>query len=98
MTIKQILNIKVQVMLQTIEVHIDTNGYIHPIEPIKKIPTGRALLTLLENPINTTEIENSSEQSFDNLFGILTANHSISLEEMEQVIAQQCQESINDSN
>ena len=23
-------------MLQTIEVHIDTNGYIHPIEPIKK--------------------------------------------------------------
>jgi hypothetical protein len=85
-------------MLQTIEVHIDTNGYIHPIEPIKKLPMGRALLTLLENPINTTEIENKSEQSFDNLFGILTANHSVSLEEMEQTLAQQGQEAIDDRN
>jgi hypothetical protein len=85
-------------MLQTIEVHIDTNGYIHPIEPIKKLPMGRALLTLLENPINTTEIENNSEQSFDNLFGILTANHSVSLEEMEQTLAQQGQEAIDDRN
>lgn len=85
-------------MLQTIEVHIDTNGYIHPIEPIKKLPMGRALLTLLENPISISEIENKSEQSFDNLFGILTANHSVSLEEMEQTLAQQGQEAIDDRN
>ena len=85
-------------MLQTIEVHIDTNGYIHPIEPIKKLPMGRALLTLLENPISISEIENNSEQSFDNLFGILTANHSVSLEEMEQTLAQQGQEAIDDRN
>ena len=85
-------------MLQTIEVHIDINGYIHPIEPIKKLPMGRALLTLLENPINTSEIENNPEQSFDNLFGILTANHSVSLEEMEQTLAQQGQEAIDDRN
>ena len=85
-------------MLQTIEVHIDTNGYIHPIEPIKKLPMGRALLTLLENPINTSEIENNPEQTFDSLFGILTANHSVSLEEMEQTLAQQGQEAIDDRN
>ena len=85
-------------MLQTIEVRIDSNGYVHPIEPIKKLPKGRALLTLLENPINTTELENKDEQSFDNLFGILTANHSVSLEEMEHAIAQQGQESFDDRN
>ena len=38
-------------MLQTIEVHIDTNGYIPPIEPIRKLPTGRALLTLLDHTV-----------------------------------------------
>jgi len=35
-------------MLQTIEVEIDYNGVIHPIEPTPKLPAGRALLTLLE--------------------------------------------------
>ncbi|MEY3785920.1 MAG: hypothetical protein RIQ94_2774 [Pseudomonadota bacterium] len=70
-------------MLQAIKVHI---------EPIKKLPMGRALLTLSE----TTEIENNPKQSFDNLLGILTANHSVSLKEIEQTLAQQAQESIDD--
>jgi hypothetical protein len=35
-------------MLQTIEVEIDNNGVIHPIELSTKLPAGRALLTLLE--------------------------------------------------
>lgn len=38
-------------MLQTIEVQIDANGYIHPLEPLPQLPEGRALLTLLE-PVN----------------------------------------------
>ena len=35
-------------MLQTIEVQIDANGHIHPLEPLIKLSAGRALLTLLE--------------------------------------------------
>ncbi len=34
-------------MLQTIEVQIDGNGYNHTIEPLKQLPAGRGLLTLL---------------------------------------------------
>jgi hypothetical protein len=34
-------------MLRTIEVEIDAQGDIHPLEPIGKLPVGRALLTLL---------------------------------------------------
>jgi len=85
-------------MLQTIEVHIDTNGYIHPIEPIKKLPTGRALLTLLDNTVTSSEFEIKSQQSFDDLFGMLTASHAVSLDDMYQAIAQQGQESLNDCN
>ena len=36
-------------MLQTIEVQIDTNGFIHTVDPIKQLPAGRGLLTLLGN-------------------------------------------------
>ena len=38
-------------MLQTIEVEIDATGHVHPLDPIFKLPVGRALLTLL----NTTD-------------------------------------------
>ena len=34
-------------MLQTIEVEIDSNGRIHPLETLSFTPTGRAYLTLL---------------------------------------------------
>ncbi|MGZ8257431.1 MAG: hypothetical protein ACXWTX_06655 [Gallionella sp.] len=40
-------------MLQTIEVEIDPSGYIHPLEPLTFVPSGRAYLTLLP----TTEKE-----------------------------------------
>ena len=39
-------------MLQTIEVEIDATGHIHPLEPIFKLPVGRALLTLLNPPVD----------------------------------------------
>jgi hypothetical protein len=34
-------------MLHTIEVEIDANGQIHPLESVGRLPPGRALLTLL---------------------------------------------------
>lgn len=39
-------------MLQTIEVEIDATGHVHPLEPIFKLPAGRALLTLLNSPVD----------------------------------------------
>ena len=84
-------------MLQTIEVEIDGNGYIHTMEPLKKLPAGRGLLTLLENTVVTIapEAEAEANQPFDNLFGILTASHRVSLADMERTIAQQGQERFN---
>ena len=34
-------------MLRTLEVEIDAQGQIHPLEPMERLPAGRALLTLL---------------------------------------------------
>ncbi|MBV5309483.1 hypothetical protein [Chromatium okenii] len=41
-------------MLQTIEVEIDANGQVHPLELRDRLPMGRALLTLLNEPMETT--------------------------------------------
>ena len=41
-------------MLQTIEVEIDASGRIHPLEPMQTFPIGRALLTLLNPPLDET--------------------------------------------
>lgn len=41
-------------MLQTIEVEIDASGHVHPLEPISKLPVGRALLTLLNSSVDET--------------------------------------------
>ena len=37
-------------MLHTIEVEIDRNGRIRPVEHLPRLPAGRALLTLLSLP------------------------------------------------
>jgi hypothetical protein len=37
-------------MLKTIEIEIDSSGHIHLLEPLNFTPTGRALLTLLDQP------------------------------------------------
>ena len=58
-------------MLQTIEVQIDTNGFIHTVDPIKQLPAGRGLLTLLENTIATAKPKIKTQKPFDDLFGIL---------------------------
>ena len=41
-------------MLRTIEVEIDATGGIHPLEPVGKLPVGRALLTLLTPAVDET--------------------------------------------
>ncbi len=83
-------------MLQTIEVQIDNNGIIHPIEPQIKLPVGRALLTLLDNnTVNQAEIAHI-ENPFDDLFGIVKATHSVSLEEIELALSEQGLERFND--
>jgi hypothetical protein len=83
-------------MLQTIEIEIDTNGQIHIVEPVARLPAGRGLLTLLQG----TSAANKpvTHRQFDDLFGILTATHSVSLEDMECAISQQGQERLNDCN
>lgn len=83
-------------MLQTIEVQIDNNGIIHPIEPQIKLPVGRALLTLLDNnTVNQAEIAHI-ENPFDDLFGIVKTTHSVSLEEIELALSEQGLERFND--
>ncbi|AHK79817.1 hypothetical protein M911_12405 [Ectothiorhodospira haloalkaliphila] len=37
-------------MLHTIEVEIDSQGHIQPLEPMPRLPAGRGLLTLLTPP------------------------------------------------
>jgi hypothetical protein len=73
-------------MLQTIKVEIDANGHIHPLEPLPKLPVGRALLTLLETP----DQKNTSAQKpdFQPLFGLLKTERSVSLEEMDAIVKQ----------
>lgn len=43
-------------MLQTIEVEIDSEGHIQPVEPMAHLPVGRALLTLLTPPADETAL------------------------------------------
>ena len=82
-------------MLQTIEVQIDNNGMIYPIEPQIKLPIGRALLTLLDNTVNQPEIVHI-ENPFDDLFGIVKSTHSVLLEEIELALSEQGLARLND--
>jgi hypothetical protein len=75
-------------MLQSIEIEIDANGCIHSLEPL---PVGRrGILTLfeessLENPAQTGIGQQSKQSHFEDLFGILTAKRSVSLEEINLI-------------
>jgi len=73
-------------MLQTIEVEIDANGRIRPLESLPKLPAGRALLTLLDTPIHAPSTANSQQINFQGLYGLLKAERGVSLEEMDAAI------------
>lgn len=73
-------------MLQTIEVEIDTNGLIKPLEqlPFPENGKARALLTLL--PFQTSV----QKQSTNHLpaAGVLSSKSSVSLWEMDAIVRQ----------
>jgi hypothetical protein len=77
-------------MLHSIEIEIDANGYVHSSEPL---PTGRrGILTLLDEPKQKLTTQNV----FQDLFGMLKAKKGVSLDEMELAISQKAQERFND--
>jgi hypothetical protein len=86
-------------MLQTIEVQIDANGHIQPVEPLVRLPVGRGLLTLLDdNQSLTTANKQEAGNNFNDLFGIITATNTASLDDMKQAIYQRAAERFNDCN
>lgn len=70
-------------MLQTIEVEIDAKGHIHPLEklPLPLKGKSRALLTILPSMPD----EQTSAARIP-ACGVLSANRTVSLEEMEVAI------------
>lgn len=80
-------------MLQTIEVEIDANGQIRSLEPMRCLPTGRALLTLLAEPSNGTPM---LDQEIDSLFGILKADRCATLQEMDAAVHMRAGKKFND--
>ena len=86
-------------MLHTIEVQIDANGHIQPVDLLVRLPAGRGLLTLLDdNPSLTTASKQESGNNFNDLFGIITATNTASLDDMKQAIYQRATERFNDCN
>jgi hypothetical protein len=85
-------------MLHTIEVQIDANGHIEPVEPSIRLSVGRGLLTLLDDKAFNQPETPKTENPFDDLFGIVKATHSVSLEEIELAISEQGLERFNDCN
>ena len=80
-------------MLHTIEVQIDANGHIQPVDLLVRLPAGRGLLTLLDdNTSLTTAGKQESGNNFNDLFGIITATNTASLDDMKQAIHEQAQE------
>lgn len=85
-------------MRQTIEVQIDINGEIHPLESQLKLPAGRALLTLIDDNKELPASKPVTSNHFDDLFGLFTATNSASLEDMDKAIRHRAVERFNDSN
>lgn len=75
-------------MLQTIEVEIDANGHIHPLEPLSFTPFGRAYLTLLPAVANTNQLASgSAAQALKLLASPRFANRPVAdLDEVQQRI------------
>jgi len=85
--------------LRTIEVEIDRNGHIRCLEPFVHLPVGRALLTVLSDSkaqLTSSSNVEETQAGIENLFGILTAQHGVSLENMKQVILHRSQEQFHD--
>lgn len=75
-------------MLQTIEVEIDSQGVIRPLEPIPVLGKARGLLTILGGLGGEEQTSKAEGSGIEKLFGIAKPGKSVSLEEMEAVIRQ----------
>lgn len=82
-------------MLQTIEVEIDANGNVHPVEATERLPAGRALLTLLSKTAVTGTLQ-APTKGLESLFGILKAKEGISLEAMDAAIRRRAEARFHD--
>lgn len=60
-------------MLQTIEVEIDKNGRIHPLETLSFIPSGRAYLTLLASSSGESRVPDSEPRNAANALKLLAS-------------------------
>lgn len=82
-------------VLQMIEVEVDAQGGIHPLQPLPEVRERRALLALVvpEQPIAQTQ--NASIQS---LFGVLQARKGASLEAMDAAIHEHAKARFDDRN
>jgi len=80
-------------MLQTIEVEVDTQGGIHPLQPLPEVREQRALLTLVvpERPIVHTGNDN-----IKSLFGVLKARKGATLEAMDRAIRERAKARFDD--
>jgi len=77
-------------MLQTIEIEVDANGQIHPLEPLSFALTGRALLTMLDQPgvPRNTPLPGNAENALNLLASPRFANRPVaSAEEVKQRVA-----------
>ena len=65
--------------------------------PVEYLPNLLKIIhSYRESIFSKTSASTIQQQPFDDLFGILTAEHSVSLEEIEQAVSQQGQERFND--
>jgi hypothetical protein len=80
-------------MQMTYEVMIDENGMIHA-ENNAVLPKGKAILTFVQSPSMAGQLPKSD---VSNLFGMLKATKGVSLEEMDEAIAEGIVERFNES-
>jgi hypothetical protein len=80
-------------VLQTIEVEVDAQGVIRPLQPLPEVREQRALLTLVvpERPIVQT-----GNDSIKSLFGVLEARKRVSLEAIDTAIRERTKARFDD--
>lgn len=85
-----------QIMLHTIEVEVDSQGAIHPLQPLPKVRERRGLLTLVIPEQSAPPP--AKEANISSLFGLLSASEGVSVELMDTAIQERARTRWHDSN
>jgi len=85
-------------MLNTIEVEIDSQGNVHPVEFIEQLPVGRGLLTLLPAVKKDSVFASVAGKKISDLFGLLQSKQGVSAEAMADIVKQKAKASFYDSH